>query len=94
MCIGTTCYVAGDRSADLAGLVRVVARVPVLACDLYLGESAKPGLRAFASGFVKEGVGAGGASIAAMLKAGIGGKKMRKAIEQEYEASIERKPVT
>jgi uncharacterized protein (TIGR00303 family) len=94
VCIGTTCYVAGDRSADLAGLVRAVARVPVLACDLYLGESTKPGLRAFASGFVKEGVGAGGASIAAMLKAGIDGKKMRKAIEREYEASIERKPVT
>ena len=94
VCIGTTCYVADDRSADLAGLVRAVARVPVLACDLYLGGSAKPGLRAFAGGFVKEGVGAGGASIAAMLKTNTGGKKMRKAIELEYEASIERKPVT
>ncbi|MGI0019635.1 MAG: nicotinate mononucleotide-dependent phosphoribosyltransferase CobT [Nitrososphaera sp.] len=93
-CIGTTCYVAGDRSADLAGLVRAVARVPVLACDLHLGESAKPGLQAFAGGFVKEGVGAGGASIAAMLKARIDGEKMRKAIEREYEASIERRPAT
>ena len=92
VCIGTTCYVAGDGSADLAGLVRAVKRVPVLACDLHLGESSKPGLRAYANGFVKEGVGAGGASIAAMLKAKINGKKMKRAVEREYEASIECRP--
>lgn len=92
VCIGTTSYVAGDRSSDLAGLVRAVARVPVMACDLHLGESAKPGLQAFAKGFVKEGVGAGGASIAAMLKSKMNGKKMGKAVEREYEASIECRP--
>jgi NaMN:DMB phosphoribosyltransferase len=62
-----------------------------LSCDLHLGESSKPGLCAFAKGFVKEGVGAGGASIAAMLKSKgrITGKKLLKAIEKEYETSIE-----
>jgi uncharacterized protein (TIGR00303 family) len=94
VCIGTTSYVAGDRSSDLAGLVRAVADVPVLACDLHLGESKKQGLQAFAKGFVKEGVGAGGSSIAAMLKSKMDGKKMRKAIEREYEASIERRKTT
>ncbi|HXV46902.1 MAG TPA: TIGR00303 family protein [Nitrososphaera sp.] len=92
LCIGTTSYVAKDRSADLAGLVRAASsRVPVLSCDLHLGESRKPGLRAFAEGFVKEGVGAGGASIAAMLKSKgrINGKKLLRAIEKEYETSIE-----
>jgi NaMN:DMB phosphoribosyltransferase len=92
LCIGTTSYVAKDSSADLNGLVRAASRqVPILSCDLHLGESSKPGLQAFANGFVKEGVGAGGASIAAMLKSKgkITWKKLLRAIEKEYEASIE-----
>ncbi|MEO9363733.1 MAG: nicotinate mononucleotide-dependent phosphoribosyltransferase CobT [Nitrososphaera sp.] len=95
VCIGTTVYVARDSSADLAGLVKQVSpKVPVLACDLHLEESKKPGLQAFAKGFVKEGVGAGGSSIAAMLKTRAGGKKRRilAAIESVYERSIEKKP--
>jgi NaMN:DMB phosphoribosyltransferase len=92
LCIGTTSYIAGDPSADLAGLVNAVSRsIPILTCDLHLGESSKPGLRAFANGFVKEGVGAGGTSIAAMLKSqgNITGKKLMIAIERDYETSIE-----
>ncbi|MEM3094672.1 MAG: phosphoribosyltransferase, partial [Nitrososphaera sp.] len=91
LCIGTTTYVAKDPSADLAGLVKAASgQVPVLSCDLHLGESSKPGLQAFAKGFVKEGVGAGGSSIAAMLKlrCRITGEKLLKAIEKEYETSI------
>lgn len=93
LCIGTTSYVAKDPSADLAGLVRAARRVQIFSCDLHLGESIKPGLQAFAKGFVKEGVGAGGASIAAMIKSKgkITGKKLLKAIEKEYEESIERR---
>ncbi len=91
LCIGTTSYVAKDPSADLAGLVQAAHRVPILSCDLHLGESSKPGLRAFAKGFVKEGVGAGGASIAALMKSKgkITARKLLRAIEKEYEASIE-----
>jgi uncharacterized protein (TIGR00303 family) len=92
LCIGTTSYIAKDSSADLSGLVRAASRrVPILSCDLHLGESSKPGLQAFAKGFVKEGVGAGGVSIAAMLKSKgkITGKTLLRAIEKEYESSIE-----
>jgi uncharacterized protein (TIGR00303 family) len=91
LCIGTTSYVAKDPSADLAGLVSATSQVPILSCDLHLDESTKPGLQAFAKGFVKEGVGAGGASIAAILKSKgkITGKKLQRAIEKEYETSIE-----
>jgi len=92
LCIGTTSYVAKDPSADLEGLVvRASRRVPILSCDLHLDESSKAGLQAFAKGFVKEGVGAGGASIAAMMKSKgkITGKKLLRAIEKEYETSIE-----
>ena len=83
VCISTTSYVANDSSADLTGLIsESSSNVPVFSCDLHLGESSKPGLQAFSKGFVKEGVGAGGASIAAMLKSGgrITGKKLLKAI--------------
>ena len=92
ICIGTTSYVAKDPSADLSALVNATSRrVPILSCDLHLGESSKPGLQAFAKGFVKEGVGAGGAAIAAMLKSKgkITGKKLLRGIEKEYEISIE-----
>ena len=92
LCIGTTTYVTRDSSSDLTGLVSAVSKkVPVLSCDLHLGESIKPGLQAFAKGFVKEGVGAGGASIAAMIKSKgrITGKTLLKAIEKEYETLIE-----
>ncbi|TLY05951.1 MAG: phosphoribosyltransferase, partial [Thaumarchaeota archaeon] len=92
LCIGTTIYVTRDSSSDLAGLVSAVSKkVPVLSCDLHLGESIKPGLQAFTKGFVKEGVGAGGASIAAMIKSKgrITGKTLLKAIEKEYETLIE-----
>lgn len=90
LCIGTTSYVTSDPSSDLYGLVRQIVEVPVLSCNLHLDESVKPGLRAFAEGFVKEGVGAGGSSIVAMLKSSrITGRKLMKAIEKEYELSIE-----
>jgi uncharacterized protein (TIGR00303 family) len=90
--IGTTTYVTKDASSDLSGLVRMASeRVPILSCDLHLDESSKPGLQAFAKGFVKEGVGAGGASIVAITKSRgkITGKKLMNAIEKEYEVSIE-----
>jgi uncharacterized protein (TIGR00303 family) len=90
--IGTTTYVTKDPSSDLSNLVGMASeRVPILSCDLHLDESSKPGLQAFAKGFVKEGVGAGGASIVAITKSRgkITGKKLMNAIEKEYEISIE-----
>jgi NaMN:DMB phosphoribosyltransferase len=57
-----------------------------------LALSSHPGLRAFARGFVKDGVGAGGLSIVAMLKTNgqIDGRSLLKAVEQEYEAIMSR----
>lgn len=91
LCIGTTSYVFNDKTADLAGLVNEISSsVPILSCDLHLDESVKPGLQAYSKGFVKEGVGAGGASIAAMLKSNkLTGNKLMKAVEKEYELCIE-----
>jgi NaMN:DMB phosphoribosyltransferase len=57
---------------------------------LALGDSKIEGLRAFANGFVKEGVGAGGASLAAMLKIGIDSQRLLELTEKQYLDTISR----
>jgi len=64
--VGTTRWVVSDASSDIRGIVSQIADVPVLAADLDFGSSRFDGLKAYEKGIVKEGVGAGGASIAAM----------------------------
>ncbi len=84
--VGTTRWVAKDKSSDLKGIVRQFCDVPVLAADLDFGPSRFPGLRIYETGLVKEGVGAGGASIAAMAKLGGAVTKdiLLKEIERNY----------
>jgi uncharacterized protein (TIGR00303 family) len=66
--VGTTRWIIADKTADLKGLVAEIADVPVFAADIDFGKSRFIGLRAYEAGVVKEGVGCGGATIAAMLK--------------------------
>ena len=66
--IGTTRWIVSDKTADLKGLVAEIADVPVLAADLDFSDTKFDGLKAYEAGIVKEGVGCGGAAIAAMLK--------------------------
>jgi uncharacterized protein (TIGR00303 family) len=89
--VGTTKYITDDSSSDIHHLLNAIADIPVLSCDPNLDTSRKEGLRAYANGFVKEGVGAGGACIAAMLKSNgaIDGKRLLYEIEKEYERAIE-----
>ena len=89
ICIGTTSYITGDQSSNLVDLIK---DVPIFALDLHMIKSSKPGLQAFAKGFVKEGVGAGGISITSILKSKgrINGAFLLKAIEREYEAVIQK----
>ncbi len=83
--IGTTSYVADDKSANLVDTVEQMFDIPILVANLKLGQSKIPGLRAYAEGFVKEGAGAGGASIACMLKTGIDTEKLLSLTEIEYQ---------
>jgi uncharacterized protein (TIGR00303 family) len=64
--IGTTRWMVNDVSSDIKGIVSQIADVPVLAADVDFGASKFDGLKAYERGIVKEGVGAGGAAIAAM----------------------------
>ena len=86
--IGTTRYIIDDQSSDIIGLIKEIdANIPILASDPLLAISSKEGLRAYANGFVKEGAGAGGAMLAAMLK-GYDSKDILNKIEEEYEQII------
>jgi NaMN:DMB phosphoribosyltransferase len=85
LAIATTRWVVEDSTSDLRGIVGQIADVPVLAVNLDFSQSRFEGLRAYEKGVVKEGVGAGGACIAAMLKSG--GKVTPEAILEETEAN-------
>jgi NaMN:DMB phosphoribosyltransferase len=64
--IGTTRWIVNDVSCDIRGIVSLIADVPILAADIDFSGSRFEGLKAYEKGIVKEGVGAGGAAIAAM----------------------------
>jgi len=66
--LGTTRWIVADPTADLKGIIAQIADVPIMAANLDFSRSRFEGLRAYEAGVVKEGVGAGGASIAAMAK--------------------------
>ena len=68
ICIGTTSYIINDHKSDILGLMNTISdEVPIFYIDLLLENSTKKGLRSYSEGFVKEGAGAGGTSIAAFL---------------------------
>jgi uncharacterized protein (TIGR00303 family) len=88
--VGTTRWVITDKTSDLKGLIAEVADVPIFAADLNFGQSRFNGLKVYEAGVVKEGVGAGGAAIAAMLKAKgkISKDILLREIEKNYEQLV------
>ena len=92
LAICTTRYVLEDASANLESLISSVdSHVPLFATDPGLGQSSKQGLRAYAEGFVKEGVGAGGSILGATLHSNfsITTGTLLQHIEKNYETVIE-----
>jgi len=91
--IGTTRWIIEDKTSDLKGIISQIADVPVLAADLDFNQSRFEGLKAYEEGVVKEGVGAGGAAIAAMTKSegSITKETLLKEIERNYELLLESK---
>jgi len=86
--VGTTRWIIIDKTADLKGIVTQIADIPILAADLDFSQSMFKGLKAYEAGVVKEGVGAGGAAIAAMAKSK--GYITRDALLKEIERNYER----
>ena len=84
--LATTKWILQDKSSDLVGITRQIFDIPILGADLNFGISSNAGLRAYEEGVVKEGVGAGGASIAAMLKSGgsVDRENLLREIDESY----------
>ncbi|KXB02858.1 hypothetical protein AKJ43_00240 [candidate division MSBL1 archaeon SCGC-AAA261D19] len=89
--IGTTKYIVEDRTSSIEWLIGQSADIPIFGADPGLGKSRKDGLRVFESGFVREGVGAGGAALTAMLKSEgeITTNIIKDEVEKNYEKVIE-----
>jgi uncharacterized protein (TIGR00303 family) len=66
--LGTTRWIINDPTADLVGIVGQIGPVPVLAANLDFTPTKHEGLTFYEKGLVKEGVGAGGVSIAAICQ--------------------------
>ena len=79
--VGTTRWVAEDKTGDTVGLAQAVGKVPLLATQLSFAASCYPQLQVYEQGFVKEGVAAGGSAIAAHLTLGWNQNQLLQAIE-------------
>jgi len=84
--IATTKWILDDKSADMLGLASEVG-VEVLASHVDLNRSRYEGLKFYERGYVKEGVGAGGAMLAA-LSSGFKEEEVLNRMDQEYELLI------
>ncbi|MGQ9639573.1 MAG: nicotinate mononucleotide-dependent phosphoribosyltransferase CobT [Candidatus Bathyarchaeia archaeon] len=90
LAIGTTSWLVRDESSDLVGLIKQVDEVPILAVDMSFSKSRHRGLQAYELGAVKEGVGSGGASIAAILMSlgQVTCQKIQERTELEYQELV------
>ena len=82
--IGTTSYIVEDSSANFVETIKEIADIPILSVNPMLENSKISGLKSFSSGFVKEGAGAGGTMISAILKTGTNSTDLLVGIEDEY----------
>ncbi|MFP4546092.1 MAG: nicotinate mononucleotide-dependent phosphoribosyltransferase CobT [Methanomassiliicoccales archaeon] len=87
LALGTTKWIIDDRESDILDLVAQCAQVPVLASGLNFSDSRYHGLRVYEEGVVKEGVGAGGSTIAAVASSGgdLDMEVMLSRIEENYQ---------
>jgi uncharacterized protein (TIGR00303 family) len=89
--IGTTRWVVEDPAADICGLAADISTdLAVLAANLDFSGSRHPGLRQYERFMVKEGVGAGGACIAALLASNASLEAIYEAIDTTYDALLGR----
>ncbi len=88
--VGTTRWVAEDFTGATVELAELVPDKPsLLATELSFINSSYPQLQAYEQGFVKEGVGAGGACIAANLTRGWQQNDLLEAIEAQLQRLLQ-----
>ena len=67
ICLGTTSFVANDNTSDLFNIIKQIGDISVHVVNPQFEWSKNEGLKNYLKGFVKEGVGAGGAMLMALL---------------------------
>jgi uncharacterized protein (TIGR00303 family) len=87
--VGTTNWVANDRTGDTISLARSIPHISLISTSLSFADSQYPQLQVYEQGFVKEGVGAGGLAIAASLYQDWGQAELLDSIEQLLAARCE-----
>ncbi len=89
--IATTRWIVEDKTSDIRSIVHRSSGIPVIAANLNFAYSKHRGLKAYEQGVVKEGVGAGGAALAAILKSRnkITPIVLERKIEEEYTQLVE-----
>lgn len=86
LAIGTTRWVIEDPAADVAGLARDVSPdLALLAINLNFATSRHASLHAYEHSLVKEGVGAGGACLAAVMTRDVSLDLLHAAIDAAYD---------
>ncbi len=91
LALATTRWVWADSTADLAGLAAAIEdrfgtlAVPYLAANLDFSTSRYAPLRLYEQGYVKEGVGAGAAAMAAIVNGSHHAHALLQPIERVYE---------
>ncbi len=68
ICIATTVFVVEDETSNIHHIIEQIGEISLYAADPFFHESENAGLQMYLSGSVKEGVGAGGAIMAAILQ--------------------------
>ncbi|MFW9987915.1 MAG: nicotinate mononucleotide-dependent phosphoribosyltransferase CobT [Candidatus Odinarchaeota archaeon] len=89
--IGTTKWIINDKSSDIVGIInQICPNIPILAANFNFNNMKYKGLKTYENEMVKEGVGAGGVTIAALLKkhGEISLKKITQRIELDYSKII------
>ncbi len=88
--IATTKWIVKDPLSDIKGLVGDIApEVPILYTKLDFTKSSFSGLRAYESGYVKEGVGAGGTAVMLHILNDVSANTLLLEVEKEYGRVVE-----
>lgn len=84
--VGTTRWIVEDKNSNLNGILSRVTDVPVLAAKVSFASSVHEGLRVYEQGLVKEGAGAGGMAVSAILnsKGKINSRNLLNKVEEIY----------
>ena len=65
---GTTRWLINDPNSDLIGIdMKISPEIPIVYINMDYSKSPYKGLQAYEQGFIKEGVGCGASSIAAVI---------------------------